>query len=78
MASPRNMFMSENGSSFFFGGGGAVARRYCRLLTQSIPVVAGCSKEIRIMMCDRASYTGVTGGTDQTSGGCSLCYTIPI
>jgi len=21
---------------------------------------------------------GVTGGTDQTSGGCSLCYTIPI
>jgi len=21
---------------------------------------------------------GVTGGTDQTSGGCSLCYSIPI
>ena len=21
---------------------------------------------------------GVTGGTDQTSGGCSLCYTISI
>ena len=21
---------------------------------------------------------GVTGGTDQISGGCSLCYTIPI
>ena len=21
---------------------------------------------------------GVTGGTDQTSGGCSLCYTIPV
>jgi len=21
---------------------------------------------------------GVTEGTDQTSGGCSLCYTIPI
>jgi len=21
---------------------------------------------------------GITGGTDQTSGGCSLCYTIPI
>ena len=25
-----------------------------------------------------ASIRGVTGGTDQTSGGCSLCYTIPI
>jgi len=29
---------------------------------------------IFVFMCIR----GVTGGTDQTSGGCSLCYTIPI
>ena len=26
----------------------------------------------------RLYIRGVTGGTDQTSGGCSLCYTIPI
>ena len=26
----------------------------------------------------RAIIRGVTGGTDQISGGCSLCYTIPI
>jgi hypothetical protein len=25
-----------------------------------------------------ADIQGVTGGTDQTSGGCSLCYSIPI
>jgi len=28
--------------------------------------------------CDFIYIQGVTGGTDQTSGRCSLCYTIPI
>jgi len=32
-------------------------------------------------LCNLHTHThiqGVTGGTDQTSGGCSLCWTIPI
>ena len=30
------------------------------------------------LMCDRASYTGVPGGKDLTSGECSLGQIIPI
>jgi len=31
-----------------------------------------------VCVCVCVYIQGVTGGTDQTSGGCSLCYTIPI
>jgi len=40
------------------------------------------NKMIESLMKEKVSsilyIRGVTGGTDQTSGGCSLCYTIPI
>ena len=31
-----------------------------------------------LFLDEEGTIRGVTGGTDQTSGGCSLCYTIPI
>jgi len=35
-------------------------------------------KGLYVYNTQHLNIRGVTGGTDQTSGGCSLCYTIPI
>ena len=45
-------------------------------------IVVNISCETEYFHRNRPSHSfnirGVTGGTDQTSGGCSLCYTVPI
>jgi len=55
---------------------------YCILVNPYLVTLASCTPIprifIKIFAFIEADIRGVTGGTDQTSGGCSLCYTIPI
>ena len=50
-----------------------IVKTECKLQNRKkVPVI------YKMHVCLNQDIRGVTGGTDQTSGGCSLCYTIPI
>ena len=54
------------------------ARSHKHQIFLSLMLIAKVDEILKLNKIWHENIRGVTGGTDQTSGGCSLCYTIPI
>ena len=50
--------------------------RLCKAVT--VQFFTHIKMKLKLVCLNVINIRGVTGGTGQTSGGCSLCYTIPI